>query len=345
MNINLSNFFLVGFFFYLIFFFFKKIKFFNKFFFVKKFKKKQGFNNSPIVRSGGFLIFLTTIFLFILLERTNAEITLLYLVSINFFLGFFDDTKILSNPKLRFLIFLIANLFLIILFNIKINKFDFILFDYLNDNYFLFSIFLSLCAIFFVINGANLIDGFNGLLAIHAIIILTILYYLANKFNLYHILNILFYILIILAFFLILNFPKAKLFLGDGGAYYIGAVISYFTILIAREANEISPFFFAILIYYIFLEVIFSVFRKIYEKKDPFHPDSKHLHMLIYYLIEKKFNKNKRNYMTSIFVNIFYLISIIPSLFFYKNSVICQFYFLFLILLYLTSYIILRVKN
>ena len=67
-----------------------------------------------------------------------------------------------------------------------------------------------------------------------------------------------------MAFFLILNFPKAKLFLGDGGAYYIGAVISYFTILIAGEANEISPFFFAILIYYIFLEVIFYVFRKIY---------------------------------------------------------------------------------
>ena len=345
MNINLSNFFLVGFFFYLFFFISKEIKFFNKILVDKEFKKPQGFHNSPIVRSGGFLIFLTTIFLFILLERTNVEITLLYLVSINFFLGFFDDTKILSNPKLRFLIFLIANLFLIILFNIKINKFDFILFDYLNDNYFLFSIFLSLCAIFFVINGANLIDGFNGLLTIHAIIILTILYYLANKFNLYHILTILFYILIILAFFLILNFPKAKLFLGDGGAYYIGAVISYFTILIAGEANEISPFFFAILIYYIFLEVIFSVFRKIYEKKDPFLPYSKHLHMLIYYLIEKKFNKNKRNYMTSIFVNIFYLISIIPSLFFYKNSVICQFYFLFLIFLYLTSYIILRAKN
>jgi UDP-N-acetylmuramyl pentapeptide phosphotransferase/UDP-N-acetylglucosamine-1-phosphate transferase len=204
---------------------------------------------------------------------------------------------------------------------------------------------LSLCAIFFVINGANLIDGFNGLLTIHAIIILTILYYLANKFNLDHILIILFYILIILAFFLILNFPRAKLFLGDGGAYYIGALISYFTILIARDANEISPFFFAILIYYIFLEVIFSVFRKIYEKKDPFLPDSKHLHMLIYYLIEKKFNKNKRNYMTSIFVNFFYLISIIPSLFFYKNSVICQIYFLFLIFLYLMSYIILRAKN
>jgi len=345
MNINFLNSFLICIFFYLLFFISKKIKFVNKILLDKEFNKPQGFHNSPTVRSGGVLIFLTTIFLFIFLERTNVEITLLYIVSINFFLGFLDDTRILSNPKLRFLLFLIANLFLIILFNIKVNKFDFILFDYLNANYFFFSIFLSLCAIFFVINGANLIDGFNGLLTIHAIIILTILYYLANKFNLDHILIILFYILIILVFFLILNFPRAKLFLGDGGAYYIGALISYFTILIARDANEISPFFFAILIYYIFLEVIFSVFRKIYEKKDPFLPDSKHLHMLIYYLIEKKFNKNKRNYMTSIFVNFFYLISITPSLFFYKNPVICQMYFLFLIFLYLMSYIILRAKN
>lgn len=345
MNINFFNFFFICFFFYSIFFVSKKIKFFNKILVDKEFNKPQGFHNSPIVRSGGLLIFLTTIFSFILLERNNVEISFLYIASINFFLGFFDDTKILSNPKLRFLIFLIANLFLIILFNIKINNFDFIIFDYLNNNHFLFSIFLSLCAIFFVINGANLIDGFNGLLTIHAIIILAILYYLANKFNLYNILNILFYILIILVFFLILNFPKAKLFLGDGGAYYIGAVISYFTILIARETPEISPFFFAILIYYIFFEVIFSVFRKIYEKKNPFFPDSKHLHMLIYYLIRKKIKKKNRNYMTSVFVNIFYLISIIPSFFFYKNSIICQIYFLFLLFFYLTSYIILRAKN
>jgi UDP-N-acetylmuramyl pentapeptide phosphotransferase/UDP-N-acetylglucosamine-1-phosphate transferase len=345
MNINFLNFFLIGVFFYLSFFISKEIKFFNKILTDKEFNKPQGFHNFPTVRSGGVLIFLTTIFIFILLERTAFEITLLYIVSINFFLGFFDDTRILSNPKLRFLIFIIANLFLITFFEIKINKFDFILFDYLNNNYFLFSIFLSLCAIFFVTNGANLIDGFNGLLTIHAIIILTVLYYLANKFNLYHILTILFYILIILIFFLILNFPNAKLFLGDGGAYYIGAVISCFTIFIAREVNEVSPFFFAILIYYIFLEVIFSVFRKLYEKKDPFLPDSKHMHMLIYYIIEKKFIKNKRNYMTSIFVNIFYLMSILPSFFFYKNSLLCQFYFLFLIFLYLTSYIILRAKN
>jgi hypothetical protein len=74
---------------------------------------------------------------------------LLYIVSINFFLGFLDDTRILSNPKLRFLIFLIVNLFLIILFNIKVNKFDFILFDYLNANYFFFfNIFVFMCYIF-----------------------------------------------------------------------------------------------------------------------------------------------------------------------------------------------------
>jgi UDP-N-acetylmuramyl pentapeptide phosphotransferase/UDP-N-acetylglucosamine-1-phosphate transferase len=345
MNINFLNFFLVGFFFYLIFIISKKINFFNKILADNEFTKPQGFHNSSTVRSGGVLIFLTTIFLFFFLEKTNVETALLYVVSINFFLGFFDDTKILKNPKLRFLIFLIVNSFLIILFDIKINKFDFVLFDYLNENYFLFSIFLSLSAIFLVVHGANLIDGFNGLLTIQAIIILTILYYLANKFNLYNILSILFYILIVLVFFLILNFPQAKLFLGDGGAYYIGSAISYFTISIAREVSDISPFFFAILLYYISFEVIFSVFRKIFEKKDPFLPDSQHLHMLIYYFIEKKFNKNKRNYMTSIFVNIFYLISIIPSFFFYENSVMCQFYFLFLIFFYLTGYIILRAKN
>ena len=74
------------------------------------------------------------------------------------------------------------------------------------------SIFVLLCFLF-VINGANLIDGFNGLLAINLIIINTILAYV-NMSNL----NLEFSILlisqiIILLSFLLFNFPNAKMFL------------------------------------------------------------------------------------------------------------------------------------
>ena len=45
----------------------------------------------------------------------------------------------------------------------------------------------------------------------------------------------------------------------------------------------ISPFYFCILLFYLFFEVFFSFFRKlIKEKKSPIYPDEKHLHMLLY---------------------------------------------------------------
>ena len=69
----------------------------------------------------------------------------------------------------------------------------------------------------FIINGANLIDGFDGLLALQLIIINTILLIinLDNNPN-----NQTLFItaqLIILAIFFLFNFPKAKIFMGDGG--------------------------------------------------------------------------------------------------------------------------------
>ena len=71
----------------------------------------------------------------------------------------------------------------------------------------------------------NLIDGFNGLLGIHALIIFTILFFVnlasANQLS-----NLLFFLILICFIFLYFNFPKAKVFLGDGGAYLVGMLLA-----------------------------------------------------------------------------------------------------------------------
>ena len=76
----------------------------------------------------------------------------------------------------------------------------------------------------FVINGANLIDGFNGLLTINLIIINIILAYVnMNNENLEISILMISQIIILLSF-LLFNFPNAKIFLGDSGAYTMGAL-------------------------------------------------------------------------------------------------------------------------
>ena len=200
-------------------------------------------------------------------------------------------------------------------------------------------IFICLCFLF-VINGANLIDGYNGLLGIHSLIIFVNLF-LVNFFNgNNNLANFLFFEIVILVVFLKFNFPKAKIFLGDGGSYFLGTFIAVSVIQTSIENPTISPFYFCILLFYLFFEVFFSFIRKIaYKKKSPLFPDQKHLHMLIYKNFLKKYkNKLKSNYYVSILINSIYCLMIIPAIFMMKNGLFCKYYSILFFIIYLLSY-------
>lgn len=80
--------------------------------------------------------------------------------------------------------------------------------------------FVCLCLVF-ISNGCNFIDGFNGLLLIHIIIILSVLYFINYNNNNNDLLKYLItFLILILISLLFYNFPKAKIFLGDSGAYF-----------------------------------------------------------------------------------------------------------------------------
>ena len=126
------------------------------------------------------------------------------------------------------------------------------------------SIFVLLCFLF-VINGANLIDGFNGLLSINLIIVNIVLTYInINNENLEFSVLLISQIIILLSF-LLFNFPSAKIFLGDSGAYTLGAITGLNTIITNNLNPNISSFFFCTLLFYLFFEVFFSFLRTILQ--------------------------------------------------------------------------------
>ena len=104
----------------------------------------------------------------------------------------------------------------------------------------------------FVVNGANLIDGFNGLLAVHFLLI-NCIFLLINIVNQNENLSIILsaQVIIVLSF-LFFNFPKAKIFLGDSGSYLLGTLIVLNTIKTYELNPQISPFFFAGVLFYLF---------------------------------------------------------------------------------------------
>ena len=106
------------------------------------------------------------------------------------------------------IIFLFALIYFI---PIKILNIDIPLYKYFLNNEIFSSFFVLLCFLF-IINGANLIDGFNGLLSINLIIINSILIYInLNNDNTEFSIFIIGQIIILLSFYYLI-FQKLKYF-------------------------------------------------------------------------------------------------------------------------------------
>ena len=304
-----------------------------------EFSKPQAFHDIAVTRSGGIAVIISLSIFFIIYYLLYSKVLYDYiLISYSVFLvGFLDDLKINIKPSKRLVIMAILLFIFIYIIPIKIFNIDIPFLIPLMSNHIFSSIFVLLCFLF-VINGANLIDGFNGLLTINLITINIILAYInLNNGNLELSFLIISQIIILLSF-LLFNFPTAKIFLGDSGAYTMGALAGLNTIITNNLNPKISSFFFCTLLFYLFFEVFFSFFRKLYQKKSPIYPDNKHLHMLSFYKISNIYGKNKGNYLNSIIINLLYLLLIIPGLYLSNDPQLSRYWFFILMLIYLIIY-------
>ena len=315
-----------------------KIK--NGILFDQDFLKPQAFHQSPVSRSGGIagIISLNIFLIFYYLIYSNILFEYLFICNLMFLIGFLDDLKIKISPSRRLVLMIIFLFFCIRFVPIEILNIDIPFLSALLGNNFFSSLFVLLCFLF-VINGANLIDGFNGLLTINLIIINSILAYinLADGINEFSVLII--GQIIILFSFLLFNFPSAKIFLGDSGSYFLGSLVALNVIITNNLNPDYSSFFFCTLLFYLFFEVFFSFFRKIAQKKSPIYPDDKHLHMLVFKKVSFIFGKDKGNYISSLVINLGYLSFVLPAFVFAKDPLVSRYWFFSLIVIYLFIYL------
>ena len=305
----------------------------------KDFLKPQAFHDIPVTRSGGIATIISLIVFFYIYYLLFAEVLYDYiLISCSVFtIGFLDDLRINIKPMSRLIIMTLLLFIIIYILPIKILNIDIPFLTSLMSSHIFSSIFVVLCFLF-VINGANLIDGFNGLLTINLIIINVILTYInINNDNFEFSVLIISQIIILLSF-LLFNFPSAKIFLGDSGAYTMGALAGLNTIITNNLNPAISSFFFCTLLFYLFFEVFFSFFRKLFQNKSPIYPDDKHLHMLSFYKISSICGRKEGNYLNSIIINLIYLILILPGLYLSYDPQLSRYWFFILLLIYLIIY-------
>lgn len=146
-----------------------------------------------------------------------------------------------------------------------------------------FGVLLGVFLLAGLINSYNIIDGFNGLAAMVSILVELTIFYVAYK-NQDHVLMKLCLAGVGASLgFLFWNYPRGFIFLGDGGAYFLGFFNGLLSIWLVNRNPQVSAWFAFLIHLYPVTETLFSIYRrKVLHGRPSVLPDALHFHSLIY---------------------------------------------------------------
>lgn len=208
----------------------------------------------------------------------------------------------------------------------------------------------SLIATVFTVTGIahaiNIIDGFNGLASMCVMLMLGAVAYVAFQVDDRLVgLMALAGIAAVLGFFL-WNFPSGLIFMGDGGAYFLGFFVAELSIVLLDRNAEVSPLFPLLVCIYPVFETLFSIYRRWLLRDRPTHmPDGIHLHSLIYRRVMRwalgeggAKAHTRRNSMTSPVLWLLCMLSIVPATLWWAHTAVLAWCLLAFALTYIVLY-------
>lgn len=132
-------------------------------------------------------------------------------------------------------------------------------------------------------NAVNIIDGFNGLSSSTIILMAAGLGALGWQYDDSLVLTLAALGAGAACGFFLVNYPAGKLFLGDGGAYFLGFWVAEMAVLLLTRHPEINAWQVLGVCAYPIIEVLFSIYRRRFiQNVSPGAPDALHLHTLIF---------------------------------------------------------------
>jgi len=307
-----------------------------------EFSGVQKFHFTPTPRIGGLSIFIGLLFFSLFTDNYQSHIVKVIIAcSIPLFvIGIIEDLTSKIKPIIRLFFIVISSIIAINMLDINISNFNFYLLDeFYANNQILVAVF-SVFALTGLVNGFNIIDGFNGLLSGFSLLCLISIAYLSNVFGdtvVFEISTSLIYILLGFFFF---NFPLGRIFLGDSGAYFLGFVIGILATFFVNRHSEISHWYSLSLFIYPLFEVLFSIIRKKIKNHPSSQPDGEHFHMLVYKkIINCSINRKFPEICNSMTSPLIWMISSLPIILgtYFYNDPFAQFcniiFFMFLYVL------------
>src|SRR3990167_945154 len=187
--------------------------------------------------------------------------------------------------------------------------------------------FISLLAVAGLPHAFNIIDGYNGLAGMVALIVCLALAHVALQVGDRALAALLVSTAAATGGFLVWNYPRGMLFAGDGGAYVWGGVIALASISLVQRNADVSPWFPMLLLIYPVWETIFSIYRKTVRGVSPGVADALHFHQLIYRrIVRGVFHDDEsrrvlmRNNRTSPYLWGFTLLTVVPAVLLWSNT-------------------------
>ena len=180
-----------------------------------------------------------------------------------------------------------------------------------------------------VANAINIVDGLNGLASMVCAMMFASIAYVAFRVNDATVLALSLGMMGAIAGFFLFNFPAGLIFLGDGGAYFLGFMLAETTVLLIARNPEVSAWYAALLLIYPVWETIFSIYRRRFLRKtNPSLPDAVHLHTLVFRRImrwavgleeAKQFTRN--NSLSSPFLWVLSAMAVFPATVLWRHTV------------------------
>jgi UDP-GlcNAc:undecaprenyl-phosphate GlcNAc-1-phosphate transferase len=312
----------------------------------------QKFHTQAVPRIGGVGIFLALIcsalfaFLFLSTERGLLLLQISACALPAFVIGLIEDLTKKIGVKTRLIATAVSACMGIYFLNVLITKINVLGFDWLLSIG-VIAIIFTVIAITGLANAYNIIDGFNGLASMVAIISLLAIGYVAFKANDLVLASSCLIVIGAIGGFFIWNYPRGLIFLGDGGAYLIGYMIATLSILLVIRNPSVSPWFALLVNAYPIFETLFTIWRrKVHQGKNPGLPDGAHFHSLIYRRIirwaevheSKDTASYAKNAKTSPYLWLLSSLAVFPAIVWWQTTWILQCFALLFCVSYVFAY-------
>jgi UDP-N-acetylmuramyl pentapeptide phosphotransferase/UDP-N-acetylglucosamine-1-phosphate transferase len=315
------------------------------------FSKPQGFHAVAVPRIGGLGVVVALLVVAAKLEfigESTQAYTMALLLGCGapaFLVGLWQDFTEAVTPRGRLIATAVSAGLAFLLLGIAIRYTAIPGLDWL-ASFALGSLALTVFTVTGIANAINIIDGFNGLASMCVMLMLAALVYVAFQVNDLLIARLaLAGIGAVLGFFL-WNYPFGLIFLGDGGAYFLGFWVAELAILLLVRNAEVSPMFPLLVCIYPVFETVFSMYRRgVLRRRAPHMPDGIHLHSLVYRRVMRWAlsgrsvqTLTRRNSLTSPVLWGLCMASVVPAVMFWDSTAVLSMFLLLFGVAYVLFY-------